>query len=611
MILRRVERLSPAAIEGLTLAAVIGRDFDLEVLASISDLGELPLLAALEEATAARLVDETEVDRWRFAHALVRSALYDTLSASRRVRLHRRVGETLEEKRPDDVTTLAYHFTNAGPDQLASAIDYTTRAGDQAFARLAHDQAVQSYQSALALLDGRPGANAEQRCELLCRFGEAQKAAGDSAHRETLIDVAHLAMRLGDTDRLVRATLANNRGWASVVGEVDAERVAVLEEALEALDDRDSAARARLLATLAAELVYQGDRERRVLRSDEALTMARRVRDPDTLAHVLNVRHHTIWAPETLRERVDNSAEHLQVAAQLPDPLARWYASATRLQICMETGDIEEVDRHLAILADLTKQLGQAHLRFAEAVDRTWRALLTGRLDVAEAIATEAYQIGRSGGQADALIFYAGHLFALRWEQGRLGELVPLLEQVVANNPAIPAFASMLALCCCEADRLDDARAILEAGLAAGFGDLFRDMAWTSGIAFHAEVCTRLGHRAAAAVLFDKLRPYEDHVVFNGIFAFGSVQRSLGRLASTLDRTAEADAFFARAEQVHEKLDAPALLARTHADWAESILSRQDGDSTRARQLLERALSAARELGLAGVERRVKRLQLR
>src|SRR5207302_7680606 len=92
------------------------------------------------------------------------------------------------------------------------------------------------FAHALELLD-TAGVLADdgRRQELLISMGEAQRRAGDRRHRETLLAAAHLAKARGDNHALARAALANKRGmFASGVGEVDGERIAVLEAALDA-----------------------------------------------------------------------------------------------------------------------------------------------------------------------------------------------------------------------------------------------------------------------------------------------------------------------------------------------------------------------------------------
>ena len=104
----------------------------------------------------------------------------------------------------------------------------------------APDNAVPWYQQALDAIDER---ETQQRCDVMVRLGDAERQAGIPAHRERLIEAAHVAQQIGDSKLLVAAALANNRGDSSEVGRVDAERVAVIESALDAVGESDSAPR--------------------------------------------------------------------------------------------------------------------------------------------------------------------------------------------------------------------------------------------------------------------------------------------------------------------------------------------------------------------------------
>ena len=96
---RRVGALGERAREVLTSAAVIGRSFDLELLARIVEIGESELLEELERAVAASLLAEStdRAGRFSFAHALINHTLYEALGTTRRARAHQRVAEALED----------------------------------------------------------------------------------------------------------------------------------------------------------------------------------------------------------------------------------------------------------------------------------------------------------------------------------------------------------------------------------------------------------------------------------------------------------------------------------------------------------------------------------
>ena len=297
---RRLSRLSDEANRVLACASVMGLEFDPAIIGAASGAAEDAVLAALEQAIAARLVVEVPgpVPRNRFSHALVRATLYDELSAARRVALHRKVAEAIEalhgDRLDDHLPALAHHWARASAPaaETGRAVEYARRAGDRALAQFANDEAAAYFRDALDLLDvAEVAPDDPRRLPLLISLGEAQQRAGDVTHRETLLAAADMARGLGDHESLAPAALANSRGFiASVAGTVDAERVAALEAAAAALPPDDSALRARVLSTLALELTFDADWDRRLSLSDEAVAMARRVGDPNALAHVLATR---------------------------------------------------------------------------------------------------------------------------------------------------------------------------------------------------------------------------------------------------------------------------------------------------------------------------------
>src|SRR5207248_3522885 len=135
--------------------------------------------------------------------------------------------------------------------------------------------------------DRLPDDEAETRCELLICLGQAQALAGMPSHRETLFGAFEAARELDDRARAVRAALANGRGVYSSPGQVDRDRVEMLEHSLAVVGERESAERAELLVRMADELVFAGDPERVRALSAEALEIVRRVDAPRTLIDVV------------------------------------------------------------------------------------------------------------------------------------------------------------------------------------------------------------------------------------------------------------------------------------------------------------------------------------
>jgi len=161
---RRLDRLSERCNETLTIASVVGREFTLAQLRPlIEDITEDRLLEVLEEALASRVIEELpqSVGRYQFTHALIQETLAQELSTTRKVRLHARIAESLEELYGVDAEAhaaeLASHFAEAqtalGTEKL---VRYSLAAGESALATYAHEEALVHFQIGLASKEGRP-----------------------------------------------------------------------------------------------------------------------------------------------------------------------------------------------------------------------------------------------------------------------------------------------------------------------------------------------------------------------------------------------------------------------------------------------------------------------
>ena len=134
---RRLDRLSPACRELLTVAALLGREFDARVLARAFAVDVDTALALLDEAATARIVAPVPdtVGRYRFTHALVAGTLEEPLAPSQRIELHRRIGEALEvvhvTSLDQHAAEIAHHYFHCAVNGGAPrAIAYALRAAD-------------------------------------------------------------------------------------------------------------------------------------------------------------------------------------------------------------------------------------------------------------------------------------------------------------------------------------------------------------------------------------------------------------------------------------------------------------------------------------------------
>jgi class 3 adenylate cyclase len=608
VILHRVARLGDDTRRTLSMAAVVGREFDVELLRRALEADPDELAEQLDAAVQAALLHEVPGNgaRLAFPHALVEYTLYEALGPARRGRGHRQVAVALEAVHGDSprahVADLAYHYARspAGED-LAKAVAYAVEAGDRALEQLAPDAAVRWYEQALELHVRVPGAGEPDRCDLLIKLGEAEAFAGLLSQRETLFEAAELARRLRDPQRLVRAAIANDRGTLySKPGAVDQARVVMLEDALASLAPGVSPERAELLARLSNELHFAGEPERPRALSDEALSVARDIDAPDALIRVVAERALAIWSPDTLTERREEADEAVRAARRTVAPLARFNALRCRFLAAVCAADLAQAEADLADARALVQRVAHPVSRWFTCLMCSTLDAIQGRLESAEAFAEEGGDIAARSGQPDAEFVRLAQLAHVRYEQGRLGELRFAVAQMAKDFPGIPAWLGLLAASAAEGGDTAQASSRLERGTAAGFTPM--DIAWGSGVGSYSIACARAEHVESAGALYRMMAPYEEQVAYTGANAWLTIAHHLGALARVLDRSEAAERHLRVAASMAERMRAPVWLARTRVEQARARLARGDRPDGVA-PLLDEARETAARFGAAGVER--------
>src|SRR5205823_3109138 len=180
VIAQRAARLGSESEQLLRVAAVIGHEFDLAILAAAVERPVDDVLTALEEAEAAALIRNVGTSTFTFAHTLIAHTLETGLTPARRAQAHRRIAEGIEAAydATDRAPELARHWAGVGADALDKAIDYARLAGNRSLRALAPEEAVRWYTQGIDLLDQRQPDDDQRRCELLVRLGRAQRQAG-------------------------------------------------------------------------------------------------------------------------------------------------------------------------------------------------------------------------------------------------------------------------------------------------------------------------------------------------------------------------------------------------------------------------------------------------
>jgi len=606
---QRVARLGAEVQRVLRLAAVIGRDFDLELLAEVVDSDEGSLLELLEPALDHGLIIELGPARFSFAHAHIEHTLYRELGASRCASAHRAVARSLEARYGAEgvrAGELAHHWLAASTlTDDETAVTAARRAGDYALASLAPTEASQWYERALERLDRASLATErtlDHRLELTIGLGAAQRQLGDPSFRASLLGAARLAADEGRSDELARAVLAVSRGNASNTGTVDTELVALLQQAVAETAGETTPRRALLLGCLAIESAFGDSRDAEAL-AREAVAMALEVGDDRTTTWTVCRAFNAARDLGCARERAEWCKLARAAANRLDDPFADLECLYGEMYSALERGHIAEytnlLDRH-RVLA------GRVDDAFHTWISMNWtanRAALAGDPARAEALAGEGLAIGSDRGQPDASLVHFGQLVLIRDMQGRLPELTEHLDDIAGTTSGIPAARAAHALALVRAGRRAEAVEVLASDVADGFAS-FHGLLGGAAMAVAGEAIALLGGPEPAKVLYELVLPHGELLATFGYNTYEALHWTLGRLAFVTGDLDASDQHCSRALEIHRAMGAPYFVARTEWAWAESLAIRgRPGDPDRARGLARRAYAAAAARGYAQVER--------
>jgi DNA-binding SARP family transcriptional activator len=213
VIRRRLARLPEPSVELLGVAAVVGREVDLQLLAVATDstLGEV--LDRLEPAVVHRLLVDApdQPGPLRFSHALVREVLLDDLTSLRRARLHLQVADAMVARGAgvDDAEILAEHLWRAVPVGVGGrAAEALERAAEVAVRRVAYAAAEDLLTRAVQLRRSTGSTLADEEAELRALFrllevARARRYFQGAAAPEVIDRAKELAERTGQRDLLL------------------------------------------------------------------------------------------------------------------------------------------------------------------------------------------------------------------------------------------------------------------------------------------------------------------------------------------------------------------------------------------------------------------------
>ena len=612
----RLERLGPATGDALRAAALIGTEVPAALLARVARLPDSAATDLLDEAVRAQvLLSPIEpLGPYRFAHDLFREAIDQRLDAATRAALHLEIALALEAVREAGgavpAARLARHYVLAAgaggkePVVLRGAVRWSRRAAAEASRRLAHDEAALHWSNALAILDVARAGGPATRVGILLDLGAAHRRAGDvAAARDDYLRVAELARRTRSATALASAALGLHAIGTRSMQPAD-ELVAILEESLAALatiPEHDDAGRLRalVLAALARVLAWFGhDLPRSSSLAQEAVLTARDSADDATTATCLLALHNVIWGPGTAAERLQLAGEVIELAAGAGDADLVVEARLLRVSDFLELGDPAYRIAMAEFLA-AAESLRQPRLRYLALSRRATLAIIAGELAEAERLMEEAAALASEIGEPDRI----GVEFEQRWElrsiQGRRADLERDLDvSGLLGQESIQA-RGMHALALIELGELDEAAAVSRPLLDLRPDGLPRDYAWTSHLAYAAEVLAALGDQVGRLRVYEALAPLEGGAaVIGAAVAFkGAIGHHLGVLAAAMGRRDRAIAHFERAVEVQEALGAKPWALRSAYELAR-LLGELPATAEQGRSMLAEVAADAERLGL-------------
>jgi tetratricopeptide (TPR) repeat protein len=575
-----LSELSSSGREFLNVAAVLGDDFELDVLASICSLDQFDLLNSLDEARRAGIL-EPHADhggRYRFRETLVRQFIYRHLSSHRRVELHGQAADALET------------IDGKAAGIAAEIVEHLQRARDGSHN---NSDVPNGFDS------DAEGARTDSRLNYLIRLGLSQARAGHfKASLKTLLQAGAMAQRAGNAYLLARAVVAAPVQLLPLPGSHNPAVALLARSALSMDQNLKPDLQARLLARIAGELSsIPAAFKRAEMLIAEALEIVAGCCSEVQL-QVLIYRDLLLRNPLSVDQRIANSYLIDELAAAVGDPVAVHFGSFSRAAAYLERGEIslaESAWREGTAAAELANR---PDLVLSTSLVRASSAFGQGRLEDARAILLELTET--SGGDAEFDIAEAMLALVCR-EQGAFFEANSAALKAFERRPSCAAYGALLALINVDLGNQQNGRFYFERLSADCYRDLANDAFLLASGALLADSCIKLGDFRRAETLYSLLLPYGSHIIVMGhSMSLGPVSFYLGVLALFLERF----------EAAREHLEEALVICRSnglrlwavhttyHLAWCTSTGTSGTYDTGRNERLLQETIAEAEALGM-------------
>jgi class 3 adenylate cyclase/tetratricopeptide (TPR) repeat protein len=603
---RRLNRLSQRCNEALTVASVVGREFaSAQIAPLVEDMTEDRLFEILEEALAARVIEELpqSMGQYQFTHALIQETLSGELSTTRKVRLHARIAEALEELYGDHADShapeLAHHYYEAeamtGSEKL---VRYSLIAGERALASYAHEEALTQFGRALAAKEGsspgREGATDAETADIFSGLGHAQAALNETQEAVSSLGRAFdYYVEAGDLSRAV-AIAQNPQSATFMRGMRD-----IISQAVQ-LAPAGSLESGRVLSSHGYCLgMVSGGYESAQEAFDQALAIARANNDTALEMRVLANSANTDGWHMRWETCLAKSLQALELASGVDDYYSKVRAHLWAiLSLLAVSGDVEGARFHAAELRATADRMRDTIWLARSYYYETWLFCLAGLWQSARDVNDQGLALFPTSGML------LGQRALLEHQVGDDTQgnayLQRFLDLSVAMGVAlVEGSASMMSLA--------------QLSRITGRGELFSTSFRTvpsshpfgvfSGLCGLALLAVQKGDVPLSVEMYSALVP---QLGTSATPADLSVDHLLGLLSQTMGDLDQAKAHFEDALAFCRKAGYRPELAWTCCDYADILLDRDDeGDRAKAMSLLDESLAISSELGMRPLMERV------
>jgi tetratricopeptide (TPR) repeat protein len=444
--------------------------------------------------------------------------------------------------------------------------------------------------------------------ELMLRAANAEREARNLESSQRMFrDAADMAKRYGYDDLFIRAALgAGHMGAGAGPGIVDHDLIALIEDALAIIGDAETTERAILMGRLGVDLYWSQRRPEAIELARQAVELARRLGDSNTLLTTLAYRDWMLWGPENLEQRLAVSSEIIRLAEKT-NRMVLLRAREARLSAMLEIGEIHEVDAEIAAIENIARHDEEC----AGYVERfkAMRSLMRGEFDEAERWIMLASEIAHRRNDQNFLLGCTGQYGQLLSERGHAEKLLPSLAGVTAEISELPVVRMAVAYVYAMSGRIVQARTEFEYLAVDNFSKIPDDWNWLGTIGHLAVISTRIGDIERASILRGLMEPYAGRSVTLGWgeVYYNAVSFYLGVLSSELCEFDRAQREFEAALRFNRRMGAGPALARTQTEYARMLLKSRNSGKL-ANTLLADARKAAQEFGMCSLLEEIEQI---